>query len=333
MGLSECRKAATGAPSIVAHAAAMTVPQVLQLPPQQQKQHQQQLQQQLRRDLNRLSDSNRATRLQGARAILSLYTAEAARRAAGTTELASSNDSCSTASASANRSACAFSAAFLSSVYTPISALCADEASESCRATALELLQLVVKTFLSREEVIALCSGSRSSSIRHSGRPGFDLSSDAICCHCCDSRPQRGELSNSSTSINSEAAKPLVAVLAERLRDGPGVSETSEELRFLQLQLLQHLLLHYAADAPRPDNGGWHIHSQHQGQQHHQQGWSATALADCLLAGVSGALRDKNPSNAIEACRLLSAMSLKLHATVLLQVRPRTTNCGSFIAP
>ncbi|CDI74628.1 hypothetical protein, conserved [Eimeria praecox] len=244
----------------------MATPQVLANSFQTLQQQQQQLLHLLRRDLNRLTESNRVTRLQGARAILRVYEQEATRRAARSDQTTTSSNSSDGPKEARYYSQCAFSGVFLSNVYPAVSVLCADDASESCRATALDLIQLVVKKFLSRQ-----------------------------------------------------AAKPLVAIIAERLKEGSEEVEKSEELRFTSMQFLQELILEYAADPPPPKPNG----DQHTKLQASilldERGWDATEFADCLLAGVAGALKDKSPSNAIEACRLLSAISQKLEVSVLLQ--------------
>lgn len=294
----------------------MTETQVLPMQPQQHEQ--QQLLQQLRRDLNRLNDSNRATRLHGARAILFRYTEEASRRAAASSQTISNSNNNGDISTNPRGWGCIFSRVFLSNVYTPISALCADEASECCRTAALNLLQVVVTKFLPREEVVALCNGSKSSSrVSNSGGAVCNgrCSNSACCCEYA-SREHKGTSGRNRSSC-SQSATSLVVILAERLKDASGSSETSEELRALVLQLLQQLL-QCAADPPslydRPPD------VQDKGQQGQTEGWNATRLADHMLAAASGALRDKNPANAVDACRLLSAMSKKLGPSALLQV-------------
>ncbi|CDJ35914.1 LOW QUALITY PROTEIN: uncharacterized protein EMH_0002080 [Eimeria mitis] len=225
----------------------MAAPQVLPQTLLTQQQQQQQLLQLLRRDLNRLSDSNRVTRLQGARSILRVYEEEAAKRAAETDRAATSGDNQKSLQKDHTPQACPFSGVFLSSVYAPISVLCADEASESCRATALDLVQLVVKHFLSRREVILICMGSKDT-----GDNTYPWGGD---CNSCPvgaaffrgrAGAADGSYLSSSSAGHSEAVKSLVLVIAERLKDASGEVEKSEELRLINMQLLQYLLLQAA---------------------------------------------------------------------------------------
>lgn len=302
----------------------MAAPQVLPPSPHPEQQEQQLLLQRVRRDLNRLSDSNRATRLHGVKSILSLYSAEVERRnAAGCQNAVHANaDTPMSTSTFCTSSICAYSRVFMSTVYASLLAVCVDEASESCRAAALELLRLMVKKFLSREEVVALCQGTRNEIKKYLGSHCGNCYAGARCLCCNKSREEYEDLT-SSRNTNPEAAKPLVVVLAERLAGAYSKAETSEELRFVQLQLLQHLVVHYAADPPATAHDVQHLGGQQQQQmlQESWQGWSLAAFADSLLAGVGGALKDKSPSNAIEACRLLSAIAVKLQGSILLQVK------------
>ncbi|KAL8274934.1 hypothetical protein Esti_001134 [Eimeria stiedai] len=291
----------------------MTESQVPSLPSQQRLQKQ--LLQHLRRDLNRLSDSNRSTRIHGAQAILNVFRTEATRGAARSGEDVTTSSSVSAAGGRSGSCQPAYSEVFLESLYGPVCALCADAASETCRAIALELLQLVLNEFLSREDVIALCSGIRRScntiTSRETGCPLSYVSAP----FCCE-RPggDFGCKSSGSGNTNSAPMKPLVAVLAERLRANPPTEETSEELRALVLHLLQQLVQQYAAS---PHSVCKDEASQEEKQL--LQGWDTKALADPLLAGVAGALRDRSPSNAIEACSLLSIVSARLEPSLLLQ--------------
>ncbi|KAL8438642.1 hypothetical protein ACSSS7_000075 [Eimeria intestinalis] len=292
----------------------MTESQVPSRPLQQQR-LQKQLLQQLRRDLNRLSDSNRGTRLHGAQAILYVFKTEAARRGAASGEGVTSGSSVFAADDCDGSCQPAYSEVFLENVYGPISALCADEASETCRAIALELLQLVVSEFLSREEVNSLCSGIRRScsvgALSEIDRPLSYLSAPFSCertggdCGC---------KSNSGGNSNSAPMKPLVSVLADRLRANPASEETSEELRSLVLHLLQHLVQQYATSPQSACKD-----KTNQDERQLLQGWDTKALADPLLAGVAGALKDRSPSNAVEACSLLSIVSAKVEPSLLLR--------------
>ncbi|KAL8451767.1 hypothetical protein Emed_001783 [Eimeria media] len=293
----------------------MTESQVPSSPSQRQR-LKEQLLQLLRRDLNRLTDSNRGTRLHGARAILDVFKTEAARRAAASCEDVPTTNSVSAARECSDNCQPAYSEVFLESVYGPISVLCADAISETSRAIALELLQLVVNEFLSREEVVFLCSGVRrncnTSTLREMGCPP-PYASPLDCCERAGG--DRACQSSGSGNTNIAPLKPLVAVLSDRLRANPAAEETSEELRLLVLHLLQQLVQQYATS---PYSGC--KDDAHQEEKQPVQGWDTKALADSLLAGVAGALRDRSPSNALEACQLLSIMSVKLEPSLLLQV-------------
>ncbi|KAL8443209.1 hypothetical protein Emag_006037 [Eimeria magna] len=284
-------------------------------PPSERQRLQKQLLQHLRRDLNRLCDGSRGTRLRGAQAILDVFKTEAARRAASSGADVTASSSVPAARDCSGRCQPAYSEVFLKSVYVPISALCGDANSETCRAVALELLELVVNEFLSREEVIFLCSGDRRS-CNTSALRGLG------CSLPCVSAPEAFEKvggdcackSGFSGTTASAPMKPLVAVLANRLRANPAAEETSEELRLLVLHLLQQLVQQYAASP--------HCVSKDEADQEEKQlphGWDTKALADSLLEGVAGALRDGSPSNAVEACRLLSIVSAKLEPSLMLQ--------------
>ncbi|KAL8424731.1 hypothetical protein Efla_001320 [Eimeria flavescens] len=298
----------------------MAEPQVL--PPQpiqpiQQDQLFMRLQQQLRRDLNRLNDANRSTRLHGAKAIFSVYSAESARRAGAKSQDGSSSRGKDSTGDGSNSFVCAYSDVFINHVYGPISALCGDVASESCRATALELLQLVINEFLCREAVVALCSGNRKMFCRSSHEESSCQHSSSMnpssCCNDSRSMFKSGALRSS----NSAAAKPFVAVLAERLKEGCASEETSEELRSLVLRQLQQLVQQYASEPPllfeTSTRFRHHQQKQQQPPPQQEQGWDTKPLADSLIAGVSGALRDRSPSNAVDACRLLYWRPKRFH--------------------
>lgn len=294
---------------------AMAAPEVLLLQPSESDQNAQQLVQQLRRNLNRLSDINRATRLHGVEAILALYTAEASRRVrkarTGTEGLPDHYK----ATGSRHKARCAFSEVFLCSVYNPVLALCVDEASESCRDAALQLMHLLVSDFLSFQDVVALCSGNTKSDNEFTVERCCKEDSHAGLCYNQDSHG--GLEDKTKSNLNSEAAKSIIITLCGRLKSAPGVGETSEELRGSLLKLLQRLLSQYAADPPSACEKACSAEHQH---EQLVKGWNATLYGDYLLAAISGALRDKSPSNAIEACRLLSAISRKIDPSLLLQV-------------
>ncbi|XP_026190899.1 uncharacterized protein LOC34618803 [Cyclospora cayetanensis] len=296
----------------------MKEPQVMPLPLHGQAQ-QQALVHRLRRELNRLADSNRGTRLLGAKSILSIYSEEAVRRNLPCDHVSNASTGHMDKSKDINSQNNIFSGVFMSSVYTPVSGLCADEASEACRSTALELLQLAVKTFLSHEEVVALCSGTtNSSSDYHTRGSVWSCSCGPNSCSGHDSCGDSGDIRSVSWYKGTQDTKPLVVLLSERLVDASGRGEKSEELRFVLLQFLRHLLLKHAKDPPLSPRGAGRD-QQKTSSEDCKDGWDATAFADSLLTGIAGALKDKSPSNAIEACRLLTALSPKLQVTVLLQ--------------
>lgn len=278
-----------------------------------------QLLQQLRRDLNRLSDTNRAIRLQGISSILFAYTEEAAKRPAEGGDVVTADVRDKAALNEKKNASCCFAEAFLSNVYSLVAALCADGESESCREAALQLLQLVVKKFLSRKEVIAICKGIKRCIIKNQLK-GLDYTDCAASGACYNTEDGRCH-SSSSGPTNTEAAKSLVLVLSDRLKEASGQAETSEELRFTVMKFLQDLLVHYATDLPVPKSNAQNPEIQEQLILKNSDGWNATDFADSLLAAVAGALRDQRPTNAVEACRLLAAVCQKVRASVLLQVR------------
>lgn len=275
--------------------------------------------QQLRRNLNRLSDANRAIRLQGINSILFTYTEEAAKRAPEGGNVVTADVRDKAALNKKNNASCCFAEAFLSNIYSLVAGLCADGESESSREAALQLLQLVVKMFLSREEVIAICTGIRRCSIKNQLK-GLDYTDCAASGTCYNTKDGRCH-SSSSGPTNTEAAKPLVLVLSDRLKEASGQAETSEELRFTVMKFLQDLLVDYATDLPVPESNAQNPEPQEQLIMKNSDGWNATDFADSLLAAVAGALRDQRPTNAVEACRLLAAVCQKVRASVLLQVR------------